>query len=53
MTRALPEDERAITVLLVDQIKLADVVFVKKVETVDQGMKSEIMHLVSKRRGRS
>ncbi|CAI7629918.1 unnamed protein product [Penicillium glandicola] len=42
----VPEDERTISDLMVDQIEFADVLILNKVETVDQATREKIMHLL-------
>ncbi|KAJ5921869.1 hypothetical protein N7516_009572 [Penicillium verrucosum] len=42
----IPEDERTISDLMVDQIEFADVLVLNKVETVDQATRDKLMHLL-------
>ncbi|KAK4868403.1 hypothetical protein LT330_007125 [Penicillium expansum] len=42
----IPEDERTISDLMVDQIEFADVLILNKVETVDQATRDKLMHLL-------
>lgn len=42
----VPEDERTISDLMVDQIEFADVLIVNKVESVDQQTRDKIMQLL-------
>lgn len=42
----VPEDERTISDLMVDQIEFADVLILNKVETVDQATRDKLMHLL-------
>ncbi|KAJ9483757.1 hypothetical protein VN97_g9638 [Penicillium thymicola] len=42
----IPEDERTISDLMVDQIEFADVLILNKVETVDQATRDKVMHLL-------
>ncbi|KAJ5226444.1 hypothetical protein N7468_007669 [Penicillium chermesinum] len=42
----VPEDERTISDLMVDQIEFADVLVINKIETVDQATRDKIMQLV-------
>ncbi|KAL4969897.1 CobW domain protein [Aspergillus stella-maris] len=43
----IPEDERTISDLMVDQIEFADVLIMNKIETVDEGTKNKIRKLIS------
>ncbi|KAJ5158014.1 uncharacterized protein N7500_007665 [Penicillium coprophilum] len=42
----VPEDERTISDLMVDQIEFADVLVLNKIETVDQATRDRITHLL-------
>jgi G3E family GTPase len=42
----IPEDERTISDLMVDQIEFADVLIINKVETVDESVRKRIRELV-------
>ncbi|KAJ5998072.1 hypothetical protein N7499_005548 [Penicillium canescens] len=42
----VPEDERTISDLMVDQIEFADVLILNKIETVDQATRDKIMQLL-------
>ncbi|KAJ5114341.1 hypothetical protein NUU61_000100 [Penicillium alfredii] len=42
----VPEDERTISDLMVDQIEFADVLIVNKIETVDQATREKILQLL-------
>ncbi|KXG49245.1 uncharacterized protein PGRI_031150 [Penicillium griseofulvum] len=42
----IPEDERTISDLMVDQIEFADVLIINKIDTVDQATRDKILHLV-------
>ena len=42
----IPEDERTISDLMVDQIEFADVLIINKIETVDQATRNKIMQLL-------
>ncbi|KAJ5712044.1 hypothetical protein N7488_006200 [Penicillium malachiteum] len=42
----VPEDERTISDLMVDQIEFADVLIVNKIETIDQPTRDKIMQLL-------
>ncbi|KGO74991.1 Cobalamin (vitamin B12) biosynthesis CobW-like, C-terminal [Penicillium italicum] len=42
----IPEDERTISDLMVDQIEFADVLILNKVETVDKETHAKLMHLL-------
>ncbi|KAJ5948308.1 hypothetical protein N7466_001323 [Penicillium verhagenii] len=42
----VPEDERTISDLMVDQIEFADVLIVNKIETIDQQTREKIMQLL-------
>jgi len=42
----VPEDERTISDLMVDQIEFADVLIVNKIETVDQATRNKILQLL-------
>ncbi|KAL4922055.1 CobW/HypB/UreG, nucleotide-binding domain-containing protein [Aspergillus aurantiobrunneus] len=42
----IPEDERTISDLMVDQIEFADVLIMNKIETVDEGTKNKIRRLI-------
>lgn len=42
----VPEDERTISDLMVDQIEFADVVIINKIETVDEATRDKIVQLV-------
>lgn len=42
----VPEDERTISDLMVDQIEFADVLIVNKIETIDQATRDKIMQLL-------
>ncbi|KAJ5204997.1 uncharacterized protein N7498_005876 [Penicillium cinerascens] len=42
----VPEDERTISDLMVDQIEFADVLIVNKIETIDQARRDKIMQLL-------
>ncbi|KAL5045563.1 hypothetical protein BDW71DRAFT_208103 [Aspergillus fruticulosus] len=42
----IPEDERTISDLMVDQIEFADVLIMNKIETVDESTKSKIRRLI-------
>ncbi|KAJ5968114.1 hypothetical protein N7501_004362 [Penicillium viridicatum] len=42
----IPEDERTISDLMVDQIEFADVLILNKIETVDQATRDKLMHLL-------
>ena len=42
----IPEDERTISDLMVDQIEFADVLILNKVETIDQATRDKLMHLL-------
>ncbi|KAJ5099985.1 hypothetical protein N7532_006986 [Penicillium argentinense] len=42
----VPEDERTISDLMVDQIEFADVLIINKVETIDQAKRDKIMQLL-------
>ncbi|KAL4954474.1 CobW/HypB/UreG, nucleotide-binding domain-containing protein [Aspergillus filifer] len=43
----IPEDERTISDLMVDQIEFADVLIMNKIETVDEATKNKIRKLIS------
>ncbi|KAJ5642399.1 hypothetical protein N7490_006399 [Penicillium lividum] len=43
----VPEDERTISDLMVDQIEFADVLIVNKIETIDQQTRDKIMQLLN------
>jgi G3E family GTPase len=42
----VPEDERTISDLMVDQIEFADVLIINKIETVDQATRDKISQLI-------
>lgn len=42
----IPEDERTISDLMVDQIEFADVLIINKIETVDEAVRSRIRKLI-------
>lgn len=42
----VPEDERTISDLMVDQIEFADVLIINKIETVDQATRAKISQLI-------
>lgn len=42
----IPEDERTISDLMIDQIEFADVVVINKIETVDESTRERIRNLV-------
>ncbi|KAJ5422893.1 hypothetical protein N7445_011001 [Penicillium cf. griseofulvum] len=42
----VPEDERTISDLMVDQIEFADVLILNKIDTVNQATRDKIMHLL-------
>jgi G3E family GTPase len=44
----IPEDERTITDLMFDQIKLADVIIVNKIDPIDPKTKERLFALVKK-----